>query len=189
VQVHKRLCGSVDSGIIGRMTPLFIRELTEEEHRALQVGLHSPHSFTLRRCQIVLASARGQTATAIAEQLGCATQTVRNALRAFERRGAASLSAQSRRPKRIARAWDTDQDERLRALLHHSPRAFGKDRSTWTLSLAVEVCVEQGLTSQAVSTETVRRALARLQVGWRRAKDWITSPDPLYALKKNSATG
>jgi hypothetical protein len=64
-----------------------------------------------------------------------------------------------------------------------------KDRSTWTLSLAVEVCVERGITSQAVSTETVRRALARLQVGWRRAKAWITSPDPQYALKKSNAIG
>jgi DNA-binding NarL/FixJ family response regulator len=123
VQVRKRLCEWLDSGIMHRMRPLSVRALTEAEERALQAGLHSPHSFTLRRCQIVLASARGQTATAIAQQLGCATQTVRNALRAFEQRGVASLSAQSRRPKRIARAWETDQDEPLRALLHQSPRA------------------------------------------------------------------
>jgi hypothetical protein len=68
-----------------------------------------------------------------------------------------------------------------------APKA--KDRSTWTLSLVVDVCVEQGLTAQAVSTETIRRALARLKVGWRRAKDWITSPDPQYALKKSNAIG
>ena len=38
------------------------------------------------------------------------------------------------------------------------------------------------------SYETIRDALKRLGVGWRRAKLWITSPDPQYALKKTGAT-
>ena len=29
----------------------------------------------------------------------------------------------------------------------------------------------------------------RLGVGWKRAKHWITSPDPAYARKKARATG
>jgi hypothetical protein len=77
----------------------------------------------------------------------------------------------------------------LRALLHERPRAFGKPRSTWTLHLAAEVCRERGLTPYQVSIETVRQALKRLGVHWRRAKRWITSPDPQYALNKSSATG
>jgi hypothetical protein len=35
-----------------------------------------------------------------------------------------------------------------------------------------------------MSGESIRRALKRLGVGWKRAKDWITSPDPAYARKK-----
>ena len=48
---------------------------------------------------------------------------------------------------------------------------------------------ERGLTGQRVSDETVRQAIRRLGVGWKRAKRWITSPDPLYVQKKNAATG
>jgi hypothetical protein len=51
-----------------------------------------------------------------------------------------------------------------------------------------EVCVEQGVTAERVSLETIRDALKRLGVGWRRAKRWITSPDPQYALKKTGVT-
>jgi hypothetical protein len=29
----------------------------------------------------------------------------------------------------------------------------------------------------------------RLGVGWKRAKRWLTSPDPDYARKKVAATG
>ena len=34
-----------------------------------------------------------------------------------------------------------------------------------------------------------RLALKRLGVGWKRAKHWLTSPDPEYARKKKCATG
>jgi hypothetical protein len=50
------------------------------------------------------------------------------------------------------------------------------------------VCQELGLTSHQVSIETIRFALKRLGVGWQRAKDWITSPDPDDARKKTGVT-
>ena len=79
--------------------------------------------------------------------------------------------------------------EKLRSLLHTSPRQFGRERSLWTLNLVAEVCFEQGLTKTLVSDETIREALRRLGVRWQRARDWITSPDPEYARKKRRATG
>jgi hypothetical protein len=39
-----------------------------------------------------------------------------------------------------------------------------------------------------VSDETIRFALKRLGIPWKRAKRWITSPDPYYAQKNTSAT-
>jgi hypothetical protein len=72
----------------------------------------------------------------------------------------------------------------LRHLLHQGPRRFGKATSVWTLELAAEVAYEQGLTAWRVSDETIRATLARMGVRWRRAKHWITSPDPEYARKK-----
>ena len=90
-------------------TPLFVRPPTEEERQTLAAGLRSADAFTLRRSQIVLASARGERVAAIARSLGCTAQTV-------------------------------------------------------------------------------RATLARLGLRWRRAKDWITSPDPAYAQKNGGAT-
>jgi len=77
----------------------------------------------------------------------------------------------------------------LWALLHRSPRAFGHPTSLWTLPLVAEVAVAEGLTPERVSGETIRATLARLGVRWRRAKHWITSPDPEYPRKKAGATG
>jgi len=46
----------------------------------------------------------------------------------------------------------------------------------------------EGIATRLVSDETIRQALLRLGVGWKRAKTWITSPDPEYARKKGDAT-
>jgi hypothetical protein len=76
----------------------------------------------------------------------------------------------------------------LRDLLHRSPRDFGHPTSLWTLGLAAQTAFAEGLTATRVSGETVRATLARLDVHWKRAKGWITSPDPAYARKKAAAT-
>ncbi len=73
----------------------------------------------------------------------------------------------------------------LKTLLHTSPRNLGKKRSTWTLGLLVTVCFERGVTAQKVSVETLRQAFQTMGVSWKRAKNWITSPDPQYQLKKS----
>lgn len=166
--------------------PMFVRPPTEKEQQALAAGLRSADAFTLRRCQLVLASARGERVPAIARNLGCSEQTVRNAIRAFDRDGVAALRAGSSRPHAIHAAFDADSAERLRALLHRSPREFGHPTSVWTLAWAAETAYAEGLTTTRVSGETIRATLARLGLRWRRAKTWITSPDPAYA-QKNSA--
>ena len=170
-------------------TPLFVRPLRADERAALETGLRSPSAFTLRRCQILLASAAGQSTTTIARHLHGTDQTVRNTIHAFHQRGLAALQPQSSRPHTTATIFDAGACESLRALLHHSPRTFGKPTSRWTLALAAEVSFARGLTPRLVSDEAIRVALRRLGVAWKRAKHWITSPDPAYARKKNGATG
>jgi transposase len=142
----------------------------------------------MRRCQIILASARGARGSEIARQFGCSEGTARNTINSFNQYGLECLKKKSSRPKKLRTILDEEKSEQLRALLHTSPRTWGKERSLWTLELAAEVCFEQGMTPQHVSLETIRQALVRLGVNWQRAKHWITSPDPQYALKKSSVT-
>jgi transposase len=169
--------------------PIFIRSLSETEQEQLEAGLRSSDAFVLRRCQIVLGSARGQRAPAIAEMVGCDDETVRDVIRAFNERRLGVLQRGSTRPHRTQAAFGAAQTERLREILHQSPRNFDKPTSLWTLELAAEVSFEQGLTASRVSDETIRATLARQKVSWQRAKHWIVSPDPAYERKKTPVTG
>jgi transposase len=164
--------------------PIFIRPLTEDEHHKIQAELHSKDAFVLRRCQILLASARKERAPAIAHQLGCDDQTVRNVIHGFNSSGLAVLLEGSSRPHRLRTSFSEEGLQRLKDLLHHHPSEFGKERSTWTLELAAQVSFEQGIITVPISDESMRRALKRLGVNWKRAKHWISSPDPQYLLKK-----
>ena len=151
---------------------------------AIEAGRRSSQGFTVRRSQMLLASAQGQPTTTIARLMGCNDQTVRNAIHDFHQRGLAALEPKSSRPHTTHEVFDAQAREQLRALLHQNPRNFHKDTSIWTLDLAAEVSVTVGIASRQVSAETIRNALALLGVRWKRAKHWITSPDPDYVRKK-----
>jgi hypothetical protein len=126
-------------------TPIFVRSFSEEEREALQAGLRSKNTFTLRRSQMLLASSRSEYAPKIAESLGCGQQTVRDAIHDFNERGLDALVARcsrcqmlslpdalvarSSRPKRTRDAFEEESAEALKEMLHHSPREFGYDTS------------------------------------------------------------
>ncbi|HEX4202987.1 MAG TPA: helix-turn-helix domain-containing protein [Ktedonobacteraceae bacterium] len=135
---------------------MYVRALSPAKQAGIAAGLHSSDAFTLRRSQILLASSREQRPAEIARNLGCATQTVRNAIHAFEQEGLDCLKQESSRPKTVQAQFNQAKCEALRDLLHQSPRIFGKVTSLWTLDLATKVCFEQGLTVNQVSIETIR---------------------------------
>ncbi len=168
---------------------MFVRPLTTGERQALEAGRKSADAFTVRRSQVLLASADRMAPADIGRVVGCTAQAVRNAVRAFEADGLGCLTAKSHARKDPGRVWDRTRDEDLKDRLHRRPREFGKPTSLWTLALVAEVCHPKGWTPRVLSIEAIRQALKRLGVGWKRAKHWITSPDPDYAKKKSYGTG
>ena len=167
---------------------LFVPSLTAVQQQRLRAGLRSPDAFTARRCQVLLASAAGKAPSRIAADLGCTAPTVRNAIHAFAREGLGCLTEKSSRPHSARPFLDESFTDPLKDLLHHSPRLFGQPTSLWTLDRVAAVCHARGWTPRPLTGEAIRAALKRLGIRWRRAKRWITSPDPAYARKKNPGT-
>jgi hypothetical protein len=133
--------------------PIFVRPLSDAERETLEEGLRSSDAFVLRRCQILLASSRGENAYRIARNLGCNPQTARNAIHIFNGRGLPeALRRGSKRPHTIHRAFDPERAEKLRELLHRSPREFGRQTSLWTLDMAAGLPVQ--VEASEVSRET-----------------------------------
>jgi transposase len=168
---------------------LFVAAFTPEQRQGLTAGLRSADAFTVRRCQILLASADGQAPSRIARDLRCSAPTVHHAIHAFHRDGLDCLARKSSRPHSARPALDASAVEPLQEILHQSPRLFGLPSSLWTLDRLAEVCFAKGLSPRRLTGETIRVALKRLDISWQRAKHWITSPDPAYARKKKRGIG
>ena len=58
-------------------------------------------------------------------------------------------------------------------------------RATWTLQGLADAIADRFDHVRMMSHEAVRRLLDRRGVCYRRAKEWLTSPDPLYTLRKS----
>ena len=112
--------------------------------RAGNIGNRSPVPVRLYRPPLPAPprpSAEGQSTATIAHDLRCTTQTVRHTIHAFHQRGLAVRQPLSSRPHSTSTIVDAGTCESLRALLHQSPRTFGKPTSRWPLALAAEVSV------------------------------------------------
>ena len=145
---------------------------------------------TALRLLAIANAMEGMSRAQAARSVGIERQSLCDAIKRFNDGGLQEALVQgSRRPRTVHAAFPAERAERLREMLHRSPREFDKPTGLWTLELAAEASFEEGITEGRVSGETVRAALARMGVRWLRAKRWITSPDPEYARKKGAATG
>lgn len=166
------------------MRPLYAGRLTEEETTVLKTGLRSPSAFTVRRCQILLKSAKWQTASQIAKALDCSDQTVREAIRAYHQEGLDCLREKSHARHDQEPTIHEAGCTRLKEIIRLSPRTFGFQTSVWTRPLLAKVLSQEGYTRQEVSPSAITAALKRVDIAWRRAKQWVRSPDPHYERRK-----
>lgn len=170
------------------MRPIYVRTVTDEERRILEKGLRSSSAFTARRCQILLSSARRKTPNQIAVELHCSGQAVRNAIHAFETEGLACLTEKSHARHDQQAMIDEAGVKRLRELIQLSPRTFGYPTSIWSRPLLAQQLHREGYTSRQVTTTVITTTLRRHGISWRRAKQWIRSPDVHYEHRKKDET-
>lgn len=167
-----------------------LRQLTEEERRAVQAGLKSDAGITVRRSQMVLMSAEEQLKPQeIARRVGCSDQTVRKVLHAFGQIGTACLKTKKRGRPEPDRAFDAAGETALMEVLKQSPRQYGYESSLWTLEMLAELSDQRGWTTRRVHLDTISETLHRLGIRWKRAKQRINSPDVHYEAKKSVETG
>ncbi len=60
-----------------------------------------------------------------------------------------------------------------------------QERATWTLKGLAQEITNRFDHIATMSHETVRRLLGQRDISYRRAKKWLTSPDPRYELRKS----
>ena len=165
--------------------PIMVRPLSDEERATIEQGLHSSLAFTLRRSQILLASARGQTPPEISRQVGCSDQAVREAIQAFHQEGLTALAPKSKRPHTLSTKIISEQTHRIITLLHRRPREFGYATSLWTLDLIGQVSLREGIwISRSAEKPSGKRCYA-----WASRGNAPSAGSPVPILPMNEKRG
>jgi putative transposase len=129
---------------------------------------------------ILLAVEQHLTAPRIATIVREDAETVRRWLKRYIAQGIDGLRD---RPKSGAPPKTTSAyKERVLEAVRRRPRSLGQPYSMWTLQRLADFLAEE--TEIIVSSETVRRLLAEVEIVFSQPQHKVSSPDPDYATKK-----
>jgi transposase len=162
----------------------------ERQVRKVAGSRHAPGDW-IRRAQMIVRSWDGLRATAIARELGCHPQTVRERLTRFNTEGVDGLGDRpgpGRRPR-----LTEDERSRIVALARSRPpgailrqpdgaleTAATEAATRWSLDALAAAAQERGI---QIGRSQVRRILRKEGVRWRGVHTWAESDDPDFAPK------
>jgi transposase len=162
---------------------LRVREIDDDEGRRLVriVRRGTGSVVTWRRAQMVLLSAQGMDAAAIARVAFTSEDRVRDVIRNFNADGFSCLYPKykgGRAPK-----FTLGQRREIKKIARSRPAEHDLPFSAWSLSKLAEFLVAEGVVDD-ISHEGLRMLLREEGVTFQRLKTWKASRDPDYAVKK-----
>ncbi len=135
-----------------------------------------------RRLKIIQLSAEKTPVPQLATLFDCCAATIRDYITRYTANGLAGLKRQSSdgAPQKIP-FTNVEWEE----LLHQSPSQFARLKTgarNWTQDLLVEYLQEY--TQVTVTQPAVSLCLKHHKIPWNRGALKVTSPDPLYTIKR-----
>jgi transposase len=165
-----------------------------EEHqvRKLAGSRHAPGDW-IQRARMIVRSWEGLRTGAIAAELDCHPQTVRERLVRFNAEGVDGLGDRpgpGRKPRlteaersmlvALARSTPPGQPQRWPDGSLEPEDQRPEAAAHWTLDRLVDAVHERGIT---IGRSQVRRLLLKEGVPWRGVRSWVTSTDPDFGPK------
>jgi transposase len=162
---------------------LRVREIDDDEGRRLVriIRRGSESVVTWRRAQMVLLSAQGMDAPAIAKVAFTSGDRVRDVIRNFNTDGFDSLYPKYKggHPPKFTPV----QRREIKKIAKSKPAKHDLPFSTWSLAKLADFLVAEGVVDD-ISHEGLRILLRAEGVTFRRLKTWKSSKDPGYGQKK-----
>ena len=160
-----------------------VREIDDDEGQRLVriIRRGSGSVVTWRRAQMVLLSAQGMNAAAIAKVAFTSEDRVRDVIRNFNADGFSSLYPKYKggHPPKFTLA----QRREIKKTAKSKPVEHDLPFSAWSLAKLADFLVAEGVVDD-ISHEGLRVLLREEGVSFQRVKTWKTSRDPDYAAKK-----
>jgi transposase len=159
-----------------------VRSITAEESEILDRWQRCDDIVRYRRARVLRLSETGWRCPAIAEILALHVETVRWVIKTFNEGGIEALTPQPRSGGRPPGYTQEIADVAEDLARQGPPDEEG--RATWTLHGLAKAIAARFEHIDTMSHEAVRRLLKLRDIVYYQAKQWLTSPDPHYELRK-----
>jgi transposase len=161
---------------------LYAKLCAQSEQELLQALKRTSDSRWYRRLKIIHLSAHGKSVSELATLFDLCAATVRAYLSRYNAWGLTGLKRRSSggAPIQIPLTKAEWED-----LLHQSPAQFARLQTgarNWTQELVQRYLQEYH--QIAVTQQAISAAIKRHKVAWNRGKLRVTSPDPVYTVKR-----
>lgn len=163
-------------------------ELTPREIANLENFLAAkPEARQLIRAQALLWLSDGESAEEIAERLLVSRQTICNWAQRFKMRAGLSLEERLADGPRSGRPPTALEiiDPLIDAVIEQDPRRFGYPSTIWTAPLLQRYLAEKHLLE--VSISSVRLAIDRLRIAWKRPRHQLLLRAEKWRLSKGGS--
>lgn len=159
---------------------LFVRPVTEPEKKMLNTALASPSAFVRDRARVILSSLDGGQCKEISGRMGCDVRKVRNAVKAFNKKGLISLEkgkAKGAKPK-----FTNEQRDRMLMIASTEPSKLDMHFTSWSLPKLKRYFIENEIVN-SISIESIRQLLKSEGIKLKKSKRRQYSNDPDFAKK------
>lgn len=164
---------------------IFVRSLTNEEgNHLLKVIRKGKEVVSVRRAEIILASAQGMKTSEIAKTYHCSDDHVRDVIHFFNQEGLECL-----KPKYCGGrpfTFTPEQRSDIIELAQIPPNILGLPFTQWSLSKLQEEVIRRKIV-KSISHETLRQILNEANITYQNTKTWKASNDPEFESKKNAS--
>jgi transposase len=153
-----------------------------EEERLLRTLRKSKDVIAVKRAEIIISSAQGDSAPEIADRLYFTSDYVRKVIHAFNKEGMRAIFSKYRnggRPRTIL----PEHESELVELSMMPPDIIGLPFTHWSLETLRDEAVKRKLVPE-ISIESVRQILKSHRRSLQRTKTWKKSDDPEFDEKK-----
>jgi transposase len=158
-------------------------QIDEERRQTLQAAMkETTDKKWYRRLKIIDLSGRGQGVADLAELFDLSSATVRSYIHQYNEGDLAQLSPGYGVGRPTVLSWTAEAWQEVMGQRPSQLEKLNSGAQNWTQALLLQYLATYH--SIKVSQATLSKALRRAGIHWRRAKLKVTSPDPLYTVKR-----
>ena len=164
----------------GRKPAIFVKDLSEENKKAIELAKKSNDAFTRDRAKILLFSSEKIELITIAKKLRCDVRKVRRAIKDFNSKE--QIALQKGKAKGAIPKFDEAKKKIILSHFSKNPAEFNYHFTTWTLPRFRKHLIDHKIVD-SISIETVRTILDKAGAKLKRSKRWQYSPDKDFSKK------